>query len=692
MDPVEGMRTERRLVAGALTFLGYLAAADAGHALGLSIAPTLIWPAAGIALAAAFVSGAEAVAAVFLAQFVFVFFVAGYALPVALALAAASALQAAEAAWLLRRFSFNSGFSRLFDACLFIGVALVCAAITPTLGVAAFAAAHLLPLGALRASWGEWYVGELFSLLVVAPLLLRWLPKPVFSRSRREWVESGIALALVAALTFVIAATPYGSLGGVPLIYVLLLPLFWIALRLGSRMTTLALALLALIAVVGAISRSGASGLAEAVFGTELLVAVLAVIYLIAASLAEERNDATATLHIQLLRLERALEKIRDEEEAKNGFIALLAHELRNPLAPLLSSLELIRLSGSDQATRHSVNAMRGRVRTMARLLDDLLDLSRIERRALSLTTERADLATIARRAIETAEPLWKAKRQRFAAELPARPLEVTADPTRIEQVIVNLLTNAHKYTPAGGAITLSLALEGEEAVLRVADTGAGIAPEMREQIFAPFSQGEPGRRVGGLGIGLALSKELVDMHGGRITAESAGIERGSEFVVCLPCAQGAAPAARPERARELKRLPALTSPLSVLIVDDNRAAADALAALLAHVGHAPETAYDGASGIKKAKRLAPAAVILDIGLPDLSGYEVAARLAREAPGSALVALTGFGQEEDRRKSLAAGFSYHLVKPVGLADLEPVLREIAKTRPAGARRKRTRKR
>jgi signal transduction histidine kinase/CheY-like chemotaxis protein len=674
-------------MAAVIIFLGYLVAADAGNALAHSIAPTLIWPAAGVALAGAYLAGVEAIVAIFLAEFVFIFFVVSYPLPVALALGAASALQAGEAAWLLRRFSFHSGFARLADAYVFIGVAIVSAAIVPTIGVGALIGAHVVAWSDASARWGSWYVGVLVSLVVVGTLLLRWLPKLSFTRSRRDWIEIGVSLALALALALVVFATPYGNLGGIPLLYLLLLPLFWIALRLGPRITTLALAMTALIAVVSSIARFPRGTLPAAIFAIELLIVVLALIFIVTMAIAEERKDATATLRRQLGRLEILLDKVRGEDEAKNDFIALLAHELRNPLAPLLSSLELVRLTEADQRTKSAVNAMRGRVRTMARLLDDLLDLSRIERRSLSLAIERADLVAIAGRAAETAEPLWKERRQRFTARFPDSPLEIEGDPVRLEQVIVNLLTNASKYTGAGGQVTLALGREDGCATISVADTGVGILPEMLPQIFAPFSQGEPGKRIGGLGIGLALSRELVGMHHGSIEAKSDGLDRGSEFIVRLPLSAGGAAAPRRDRARELKRL-APASPLSILIIDDNRAAADALAALLAHVGHAVETAYDGVSGVKKAARGRPAAVILDIGLPDLSGYEVARELKEAGLEAPLIALTGFGQAEDRRKALAAGFSYHLVKPVGLADLEPVLREIAKKkkRPHGRSR------
>lgn len=663
----------------AIAFLGYLAAADAGHALGLSLAPTLIWPAAGVALAAVYLAGPEAVAAVFLAEFVFIFFENAYPLWVALALGLASALAAAEAAWLLRRFAFHTGFARLSDAYLFIGTVILSAAIVPTVGIGSLVLAHQIPLSAARSAWGSWYVGVLFSLLIVGSFLLRWLPKLSFSRTRREWIEIIAVEGAVAALALVIFATPYGNLGGVPILYLLLLPLFWTALRLGPRMTTLALALVAVISVVGSIARFPGGTLPAAVFAIELLIAVLAIIFIITMAIAEERKDATATLRRQLVRLEALLDKVRREDEAKNDFIALLAHELRNPLAPLLSSLELVRLTEADQRTRSTVNAMRGRVRTMARLLDDLLDLSRIERRTLSLSTEQIDLCAVARRAAETTEPLWREKRQRFEALLPAEPVGVEGDPVRLEQVVVNLLVNAHKYTGEGGRITLTLAPEGAQAQLSVADTGVGILPEALAAIFAPFSQGEPGKRVGGLGIGLALSRHLVEMHGGTLEARSEGVNRGSEFVVRIPLLPESGRLPRKDRTRELKRL-APARPLSILVIDDNRAAADALVALLAHVGHQAHAAYDGASGIKKAERLKPAAVILDIGLPDLSGYEVAGTLKEHGLEAVLIALTGFGQAEDKRKALAAGFSYHLVKPIGLADLAPVLREVARKR------------
>ncbi|MGH7175408.1 MAG: ATP-binding protein [Minisyncoccia bacterium] len=677
MEPERPERSDGRgALRAALVFLSCLAADDAGHALHLSIAPTLILPAAGIALAAAYLGGIESLAAIFFAEFVFAFFALGYAAPVALALGAFSALQAGVAITLLRRFAFHTGLARLRDAYLLIAIILACSAIVPTFSIALKLGTGLLPLSAVRSAWGNWYVGEIFSLLIVTPFLFRWLPKLSFTRSRREWFEIALVQGAIVLFSFLIFATPYGVIGSVPLIYLLLLPLFWVALRLGPRMMTLSLFLTAAIAITGSLARFPSATLASSLFSIELLIIVLAIIFLVIVTIAEERRAATATLRRQLLRLEVALENIRGQDKAKNDFIALLAHELRNPLAPLLSSLELVRLTEASAATRAAVNAMRGRVRTMARLLDDLFDLSRIEHRTLSLTKEPVDLRAIAARAIETAEPLWEKKRQHFEAHLPTEPVEVFGDPVRLEQVVVNLLTNANKYTDEGGHVTLSVAREGAEATLEVADNGAGIALDMLERIFRPFAQGEPGLRVGGLGIGLALSKELVVMHSGTIEARSAGTDQGSAFTVRLPLEQGRKLHSH-SRSRALKHL-APTSPLRLLIVDDNRAAADTLAALLTHLGHTVTVAYDGESGIRKVKREWPAAAILDIGLPDLSGYEVAKRLKESGSDVSLIALTGFGQAEDKRRAFDAGFSYHLVKPVGLADLEPVLRAIAK--------------
>jgi signal transduction histidine kinase len=375
------------------------------------------------------------------------------------------------------------------------------------------------------------------------------------------------------------------------------------------------------------------------------------------------------------LELQKRAEQLAEADRRKDAFLATLAHELRNPLAPLRNGFHILRLAGGDQATAGQVLGMMERqLGQMVHLIDDLLDVSRITRGKLRLRRERVDLAAVVQAAVEASRPLIEAPAHRFEVVLPPGPVWLDADPTRLAQVLSNLLTNAAKYTKAGGSIRLAAWRQGREVVVSVKDTGIGIAPEHLPRLFEMFSQVESAldRSQGGLGIGLSLVRGLVGMHGGFVEAHSEGVGKGSEFLVRLPVATGTvAPdagvaggeAATPRRARR------------VLVADDNPDTGDSLAMMLRLGGHEVHTARDGQEAVAAAAWFRPDVALLDIGMPRLNGYE-AARSIREHPGGGqvvLVAVTGWGQEEDRRRAAEAGFDHHLTKPADPADLERLL-------------------
>ena len=356
--------------------------------------------------------------------------------------------------------------------------------------------------------------------------------------------------------------------------------------------------------------------------------------------------------------------------QAKDEFLALLAHELRNSLAPIVTSAELIRRAaapgavaqdGADIVTRHA--------RHLARLLDDLLDVSRIARGTLELKREPVSLAAAVQEVVEATRPLADLVGLTVSLSLPLVPLWVEADPTRLEQIVVNILNNAVKYTPAGGRIEVTAAAEAGEAVLRVHDTGIGIVAEMLPHVFDFFVRSD-GARVhtpDGLGVGLTLTRQLVELQGGHVAAHSEGPGLGSEFTVRFPLGPGAEP---PAPAAASARGPAY----GVLVIEDNRDARETLRALLEYEGHRVEVTGDGPTGLARDEATRPDVVLIDIGLPGLNGYEVATRIrARRAAEPLLVAITGYGSVEDRRRSLEAGFDAHLTKPVLSNDLMDVL-------------------
>jgi signal transduction histidine kinase/CheY-like chemotaxis protein len=385
-----------------------------------------------------------------------------------------------------------------------------------------------------------------------------------------------------------------------------------------------------------------------------------------------ERIRLETDLRQQSEQLREQARQLADVDRRKDEFLAMLAHELRNPLAPMLNAVEIMRARPNRSVGQRVREVMVRQVRHMARLVDDLLDVSRITRGKAELRIEQAVLQTIVERAVETARPLIESREHALSVALPSEPLPLEADPTRLEQVLVNLLNNAAKYTDRGGRIQVEVEREASEAVVRVRDTGIGIAPELLPHVFDLFTQAEQSldRAHGGLGIGLALVERLVTMHGGRVEAHSDGSGHGSEFIVHLQLLENP-----PREEFPLEEVTDSGRRLRVLVVEDNVDAAQTLGDLLDLWGHQVQVVYEGHTALEVALQVLPEAVLLDIGLPGMDGYEVARRL-REQPSLQhvlLVALTGYGQEADRRRSQEAGFDHHLVKPVDPEEMRLLL-------------------
>jgi PAS domain S-box-containing protein len=379
-------------------------------------------------------------------------------------------------------------------------------------------------------------------------------------------------------------------------------------------------------------------------------------------------------------KLRRQVEQLAEADRNKDEFLAMLGHELRNPLSPVVTAVELARLRPADgDLVARSLEVIERQTRHMTRLVDDLLDVSRITRNAISLRQQTVGLTSILERALDQVRPLIDRRGHHLALKLPDEPVALHADPDRLEQVFTNLLSNAAKYTNIGGRISLEAEVMPDErhVVISVKDDGVGLPPELQDRIFDLFVR-SPDAGVsspGGLGVGLTLVRRLTEMHGGTVEAKSDGPGKGSEFVVRLPLAEIshrnprlAAAAPPPEKAPAIAR--------RILIVDDNVDAADGLGEFVRSMGHSVRTVYDGASAIREAKRLRPEFVVLDIGMPGMDGHEVARRLRSEIglQSSILVALSGFGQKSDRLVSREAGFDHHLVKPVDLSALEGLLK------------------
>ena len=439
------------------------------------------------------------------------------------------------------------------------------------------------------------------------------------------------------------------------------------------------------------------SSLADAIRGVTVLVFIA--IGLLTSFLCEELHAARRLLEGERARqavAERAVreseehfrvmaEQLLEAERRKDEFLATLAHELRNPLAPLRNAVEV--MQRTDDHADQQVEARQivaRQVRQMVRLIDDLLDVSRITRGKLELRHERVPFSTVLHDAVETSRPVLEAKRHELSIVLPDEQIDVDGDPTRLAQVFSNLLNNAAKFTEPGGRVTVSAQREGEVLVVRVRDTGIGIPSDMLPRIFDMFTQVDtgPARSQSGLGIGLTIVKRIVELHGGTVDAHSGGPGRGSEFVVRL---RVAAPLPSSAVSSTQRIEPAVAaSRRRVLVVDDNEDAAKSLSMFLELMEHEVRCAYDGRAALRLGAEQKPDVILLDIGLPELDGYEVAHRIRQQAWGKdvILIALTGWGQDEDRRRSREAGFDLHLTKPFDPNALEQLLRK--PTLPASA--------
>ncbi|QRK08191.1 response regulator [Archangium violaceum] len=376
----------------------------------------------------------------------------------------------------------------------------------------------------------------------------------------------------------------------------------------------------------------------------------------------------------------RLYQEAREADRRKDEFLAMLGHELRNPLAPMITALHLMRMKEGGGFERERTIISR-QVEHLVRLVDDLLDVSRITRGKIQLKRSRIDLMTVVVKAVEMASPLLEQRSHHLELPQAREPLFVDGDPARLAQVLANLLNNAAKYTDPGGRIVVTAACEGGQAVLRVRDNGAGIAPDVLPKVFDMFVQ--EGRSLdrsqGGLGLGLAIVRSLIELHGGTVSAWSEGLGRGSEFVVRLPLVAPLTPAADEHRSPSPEAsVQGAASSVRLLVVDDNRDAAELLTELLDSRGYVARMAFDGPAGLAEACAFRPHIALLDVGLPVMDGYELASRIRQEPTlvGIKLVAVTGYGQDSDCRRALAAGFDVHMVKPIDPGQLLRVIRDL----------------
>jgi signal transduction histidine kinase/ActR/RegA family two-component response regulator len=649
--------------------------------LGLSLATSAeqvsaVWPPTGIALAAMLLLGYRAWPAIMLGAFL-ANFTTHESAATALGIAAGNTLEAVAGAWLLRRIAqFDASLARLTDVlALVVLAAAVSTALAATIGVTSLCLGGAQPWSSFGSLWGVWWLGDAMGDLIIAPLLLTWATD--LGRPKRI-AEAAVLLAILLLVSWLgFSAPSRGSGEERTWIYCMFPLVTWAALRFGQRGTTVVTLVASALAIWSTFRGLGPFGtglIHDRLLSLQLFIGVVSTSALLLSAALAEREHLEDELRVRLGQLSGA-------DRRKDEFLAMLAHELRNPLAPIQNALEILQLPNASPAIVAEAEEILGRqVQHLVRLVDDLLDMARISRGKIELRKERIALETIVARAIETARPLIDAREHELTVALPPEPVTIEADPTRLAQVISNLLNNAAKYSESRGRIWLTARRDGERLAIQVRDQGIGISPDVLPSIFDLFVQAERGRdrTHGGMGIGLTLVRRLVELHGGAVEAFSAGPGKGSEFTIRLPFEAPTPPSA--ESRPPVSRVSAsnrLAKPGRILIVDDNADAASTLAKLLGNRGHETHVLFDGPSALEWAAAHRPTVVILDIGMPKMDGCEVARRLRRQAVADdlLLIALSGWGQDEDRRRSTEAGFDAHLIKPVDLVALESLFGE-----------------
>jgi signal transduction histidine kinase len=659
-------------------FLAYFLTAKLAQyiLLDLHTSPALIWAPTGIALAAVLLKGYKMWFPVACAYLVAVITLPSPPPPPEIFISLIGfTLQPILGAWGLEHFDSNGTIHRTHDVVVLILGSFVIAAVGPLSSIVG----QLLFSGISSGTWlifSRGWVGGVLGILVVTPFITGWYYSPRWPMTRRQLPEAVAALGLLMVSVYVLFWTAMSSSLAFLLIFTLCISLFWLALRFGSRVIVSAVLFLTVFGIMGSIiSHPTPIHLNDQLLADELFIILIAPVFFVFFTVTEDRRVIQRTLAGKIRELEHMTKQLHSNDQSKNEFIAILAHELRNPLAAIVSTLELLHLDEQQVEQAKMLEAAGVQARVMRRLLEDLLDVARVEQKKFKLAKEPANLSDIITQSVALTQDIVRRRRHVVTISLPRKPVWLTADPIRLEQIVVNLLENAAKYTNPGGTIDLSLTRERGAAVIEVRDSGVGIPEAELGNIFLPFRQTRPAARMGsGLGIGLSVTKRLVEMHEGQIEVRSDGPGKGSTFIVRLPMQRGVEPPS-PIKRFTLPRRQKIAA-LEILVVDDNELAARALGKLLAHKGHSVTLAHTGWEALRIAARVRPQVMVLDIGLPDIDGYEVARRMRRTSSALTLVALTGFGQDQDKRLAQEAGFDYHLVKPVSVTDVERVLRTL----------------
>jgi signal transduction histidine kinase len=648
----------------------YLVAGKIGlHLASLHASASPVWPPAGIALAAILLLGYRAWPAIFVGAFLVNLTTAGDN-ATSVAIAAGNTLEAITGAWLVNRFAGGRNvFDRPQGVFKFALAAAISAFLSPLFGVTSLALAGFADWTKYGAIWVTWWLGDVTGDLIFTPLVLLWGIRWKLTWKKEEALEVGVLLLLLAVLSAVVFGGRLEiSAKNYPIAFIFGPIVIWTAFRFTQRETATGIFILSVIAVWGTVRGVGPfAGQSEnqSLLIVQSWTAVLAITAMaLSAGMAERRRIEE--------KLQQQKSIVQAANRTKDHFLAMLSHELRTPLTPVISALDSLDAEASQtQETKASLAMIRRNIELETQLIDDLLDFTRIARDKMQLRFAPMDAHQAVSNVVEICRAEAKFKRLHVDLNLRAKSCHLIADTAKFQQIIWNLLKNAIKFTPEGGDITIS-SNNPSEAVFAVSvrDTGIGMEPEVMQRIFDPFEQGNRSfeHRFGGLGLGLAISKSLAQAHGGTLTAQSDGSNRGSTFTLLMEAvpqgeAAGVASKAVTDSARQA---------LKILLVDDHHDTCAALEKLLARRGHLVAVSHDVRSAMDAAVRNKFDLLISDIALPDGTGMDLMMQLRAVAnvPG---IAISGFGNDGDIERSLQAGFSEHLIKPIKLDNLEAAI-------------------
>jgi signal transduction histidine kinase/CheY-like chemotaxis protein len=677
-SPSNPRRFRILLTAGLLAVVYFVAGKLSLKLAFLHASASPVWPPAGIALAALLLFGFRVWPAIFISAFLVNLTTAGNIFT-SLGIATGNTLEALIGAWLILRFAGGVRvFDRAYDVFRFALAAALSTLVSPTIGLTGLAVAGFANWANYPDIWLTWWLGDLGGVVMFAPLIVLWLAQPLHRLNPARDVEVAILLLLLTVLSEVVFGGWFSiSTLNYPIAFLLGPIMVWTSFRLSARETATGLFVLSAIAVWGTLQRYGPFVRADQNQSLLILQSFNVLTTITAIALAAgmaERRRAEAAIEEQRATVEAA-------NRTKDNFLAMLSHELRTPLTPVLAALDALKTEPQPAADVDATLAMmRRNIELESQLIDDLLDLTRITKDKLHLEFEPVDAHQAVRNVLEMCASEAHAKRLQVQLDFHATDFRVMADPAKFQQIIWNLFKNAIKFTGQNGAITISSANHLPHILtLSVGDTGIGIEPEIMERIFNPFEQGERSfqRRFGGLGLGLTISKSLAQAHGASLIAKSEGTGRGATFLLTMKTAELDEASAKP-RPLEAQTPP---SSLRILLVDDHPDTCAALEKLLKLRGHSVAAAHS----MREAMEVAAAGsafdlLISDVGLPDGNGMDLVRYLRTQRPIRG-IAISGFGMDADISKSLEAGFSEHLVKPVKLEKLEAAIARVMANAP-----------